>query len=94
MDIIANASYMNVDLYFFIPLVNIRNTTESGLLRFVSIFRGQEAAKVGPKAASLLCKTASATMDPLQSGLNDIAKAHAIAKDALPVSAIEKLNGT
>lgn len=51
----AGTLYVDVDEYFCILFINIRNATKTGVLHFVSVFSGLCITNMGPAATGLLC---------------------------------------
>lgn len=57
-----DATYASVDPISCIPFTCIRYTMISAVLWFVSTFKGRRAAKIGPAARRIVCKTDCANL--------------------------------
>lgn len=67
-DVVTDAIYVDVDPHSCMPYVNIRNTTKSGVLRFLSIFSGRSASFLGPVASDNSCGSGTAVIIKSNSG--------------------------
>lgn len=67
-----DAGYIDVEPLSCIPFVNIRNTTESAVVRFVFVFSGRSASALGPEASGILCASDTDVVLKLESSQNKV----------------------
>lgn len=75
-DVMSGAHYEEIDPFACFSFTNIRNTSKSGVLHFVSIFSKLEATILRPAAGAIACGTNSAIVVEMDEGDLEVLKSH------------------
>lgn len=90
--VMSGAQYTEANSKFCAPNSTIRKTSYSGILRFVSIFTGQDSSNLGLAAGSIACGTGTALVVELLDGNLQIVSSYFRGKGLLESSFLSILS--